>query len=162
MLPDLRYAWRTFRHSPGLIAAAILATALGVGANTAIFSVIHAVLLRPLPYTPPSFDTRSSNSVMPRTRGIGVRMALGAQAGDVVRLILSSGLGLTMAGVAIGAAGALALTRLMRSLIFGVSASDPLTFAGVAAVLIVVAAVASFVPARRAARVDPIDALRME
>jgi ABC-type antimicrobial peptide transport system permease subunit len=101
-------------------------------------------------------------SVMLRTREIGVRMALGAQGGDVVRLILRHGLLMTLAGTLLGAAGALALTQLMRSLVFGMSASDPLTFAMVAAVLLLVAAVASYVPARRASRMNPMRALRME
>jgi putative ABC transport system permease protein len=103
-----------------------------------------------------------SYSVMLRTREIGVRMALGAQGGDVVRLILRHGLLMTLAGTLLGAAGALALTQLMRSLVFGMSASDPLTFAMVAAVLLLVAAVASYVPARRASRMNPMRALRME
>ena len=103
-----------------------------------------------------------SYSVMLRTREIGVRMALGAQSGDVVRLILRSGLTMTLAGTLLGMAGALALTQLMQSLVFGVSASDPLTLAAVAALLLLVAAVASYVPARRASRMDPTRALRVE
>ena len=77
-----------------------------------------------------------SYSVMLRTREIGVRMALRAQGGDVVRLILRHGLLMTLAGTALGGAGALALTRLMQSLVFGMSASDPLTFAAAAVVLL--------------------------
>jgi len=103
-----------------------------------------------------------SYSVMLRTREIGVRMALGAQSGDVVRLILRRGLLMTLAGTLLGAAGALELTQLMQSLVFGMRASDPLTFAAVAAVLLLVAAAASYVPARRASRMDPIRALRVE
>jgi ABC-type antimicrobial peptide transport system permease subunit len=99
---------------------------------------------------------------MLRTREIGVRMALGAQSGDVVRLSLRSGLTMTLAGTLLGIAGALALTQLMQSLVFGVSASDPLTLAAVAALLLLVAAVASYVPARRASRMDPTRALRVE
>jgi putative ABC transport system permease protein len=101
-----------------------------------------------------------SYSVVLRTREIGVRMALGAQPGSVVRLILANGLAMTLAGVAIGAAGAFALTQWMSSLIFQVSASDPLTFAGVAVVLVLVAVLASYIPARRASRLNPIEALR--
>jgi putative ABC transport system permease protein len=103
-----------------------------------------------------------SYTVMLRTREIGVRMALGAQAGDVLRLVLANGLGLTVGGVAIGAAGALALTRLMRGIVFGVSPSDPLTFAGVAVMLVAVALLACYVPARRAAAVDPMHSLRAD
>ena len=103
-----------------------------------------------------------SYSVMLRTREIGVRMALGAQGGDVVRLILRHGLLMTLAGVLLGGAGALELTQLMQSLVFGMRASDPLTFAAVATVLLLVAALASYLPARRASRMDPMRALRME
>jgi putative ABC transport system permease protein len=103
-----------------------------------------------------------SYTVTLRTREIGVRVALGAQAGDVLRLVLRNGLALTLLGVAIGGAGALALTRLMRGLVFGVSPSDPLTFAAVPAVLIGVAMAACYAPARRASAVDPIESLRSE
>jgi putative ABC transport system permease protein len=97
-----------------------------------------------------------------RAREIGVRMALGASAGSVLRLVLSQGMTTAAIGVAIGIAGSLALTRAMQSLLFGVSATDPLTFVGVAVVLALVAFLASYLPARRAARVDPMIALRCE
>jgi putative ABC transport system permease protein len=103
-----------------------------------------------------------SYSVMLRTREIGVRMAVGARGGDVVRLILRHGLLMVLAGTLLGGLGALSLTQLMQSLVFGMSASDPLTFAAVAAVLLLVAAVACYVPARRASRMDPMRALRVE
>jgi len=103
-----------------------------------------------------------SYSVMLRTREIGVRMALGARGGDVVRLILRNGLLLTVVGTLLGGAGAMALTRLMQTLVFGVSASDAPTFGAVAGVLLVVAALASYIPARRASRMDPVRALRVE
>jgi putative ABC transport system permease protein len=101
-------------------------------------------------------------SVTQRTHEIGVRMAIGARPADVVRMVLGEGGRLAMAGVALGSALAIAGARLIRGLLFDVSATDPLTFAAVAAGLLAVALVASYVPARRATRVDPLVALRGE
>jgi predicted permease len=97
-----------------------------------------------------------------RTTEIGVRIAVGAGLDRVVRMVITQSLKLAVAGVVLGLIGALILARLMRSLLFGVSPTDPITLAAVALVLILLALAASFLPARRAARVDPVEALRME
>jgi putative ABC transport system permease protein len=97
-----------------------------------------------------------------RTREIGLRMALGAQHREVLMLMLKQGLRLTLIGTAIGLAGALALTRLMSSLLFGVDAADPATFAVMVLLLIAVSMFACYLPARRATRIDPLIALRSE
>jgi putative ABC transport system permease protein len=101
-----------------------------------------------------------SYSVTQRTHELGIRMALGASDSDVRRLILSRAVGITLAGTSIGAIGVFAVTRLMRGLLFGVEPTDAFTFFAVCGGLAVVALVASYVPARRATRVDPLVALR--
>jgi len=103
-----------------------------------------------------------SNTVAQRTHEIGVRMALGAGRSSVLRLVLSSGMRLAVLGISLGTAGAFALTRLMKSFLFHVTPTDPATFVEVALFLFLVALLASYIPARRATRVDPVVALRYE
>jgi putative ABC transport system permease protein len=103
-----------------------------------------------------------SYSVEQRTREIGLKMALGAQTHDVVRSVLAQGMKPVLLGLGIGLIGALTAARIMKSLLYQVSGADPTTFAGIAAVLVIVAFLAAYIPARRAARVDPIIALRWE
>lgn len=103
-----------------------------------------------------------SFAVAQHTREIGIRMALGARASDVLRMVIGHGLALTAAGILIGVMAASALTRLMASLLFGVSATDTLTFAATSSLLVLMAVLACWIPARRATKIEPVAALRYE
>ena len=103
-----------------------------------------------------------SYSVAQRTREVGIRMALGARTIDVIKLVVRDGLKLVLIGVGVGLAGALALTRLMTTLLFNVTPTDAMTYTTVAVALILVALIACCIPARRATKVDPLVALRFE
>ena len=97
-----------------------------------------------------------------QTRDIGIRMALGARRTDVLRAVLGQGLKLILIGVLVGIAGAVALTRILSSLLYDVTPTDPLTLLAVSGILMAIALVASYIPARRAAKIDPMAALRYE
>jgi hypothetical protein len=204
---DIRYALRQLARNPGFTLVTAATLALGVGANTTIFSFVNAVLLRPparvaaperlvgiytSDYSGPAYGASSypdveefakqrgvfagaalalaaigiygvmAYAVAQRTREMGVRMALGATPANVLRLVVGHGVGLVTAGVAVGLLGAFAATQALRSLLFGVSATDPSTFALATLFLAAVACLASYVPARRATRVAPTEALRYE
>lgn len=127
--------------------------------NTTLLSIFAAVALV---LTVIGLYGVMSYSVAQRTNEIGIRMALGAQTRDVLRLIVKQGLRLVLIGLVLGMAGALALTRLLSSLLFGVGTKDPMTFVAIATLLALVALVACYVPAWRATKVDPLEALRYE
>jgi ABC-type antimicrobial peptide transport system permease subunit len=150
--PDVPLRFRTFTqiYAASLGARQFNLTLVSVFAATALILAV-AGIYGVMAYT-----------VTQRRREIGVRVALGASPGQVFRIILGQGLFTTAIGVAVGVVGALGLTRTLETLLFDVKPTDPPTFAAVVALLVGVAALACYMPARRATRADPVDALRQE
>jgi len=144
VLDDVRYALRGFRKTPAFTAVALLTLTLAIGANTALFSLLNALALRDL------------------LREIGIRIALAADPFRVMTEVVRDGLAVTLGGVVVGFAAALGTSVLVKSLLFGISNHDPVTLLAAPTSLIVITIAACLLPAARAARVDPILALRAE
>jgi ABC-type antimicrobial peptide transport system, permease component len=199
LLQDVRYAFRQLRKNPAFATVAVLTLALGIGANTTIFSVMNATFLQIEPDRPVS-QARSmeeivhdsigsrrfpavllsafallalvlvavgiigvvSYSVAQRTQEIGIRIALGACSGDVQSLIVSASMKWVLMGVAVGMGASMGLARLLGNLLYEVKPSNPLLLGAVALLLTAVAALASYIPARRACKVDPMVALHYD
>jgi ABC-type lipoprotein release transport system permease subunit len=171
---DLRYGARMLFKQPGFTLIAVVTLALGIGANTAIFSLVNTVLLRAGAWVAGGFALLAlalaglglygvmSYATGQRTRELGIRIALGAQGRDVLWLVIRQGMMLALLGLLLGLAGAWALTRLMTSVLYGVSATDVVTFAGVTLLLALIVLLACWIPARRATKVDPMIALRCD
>jgi predicted lysophospholipase L1 biosynthesis ABC-type transport system permease subunit len=181
LFKNLRFAWRQMRRSPGFAITAILTLALGIGATTAIYTVVYATLLAPMPYPKPNqlvmvwsqFGSSTHNSVSSadyldwkqlgeRTHEIGVRMALGADRSHVVTMVLREALILACTGLAIGLVGAWLVERAMQSTLYGIGSIDFSALAAVSAILLAATFLAGYIPARRASRVDPMRALRID
>jgi hypothetical protein len=187
---ELRHTIRGLAKDRGFTAMVVLSLAVGIGAITAIFSLVNGVLLRPPAYRDPERLVAAAQIVPSdaggaiRSRGAGAggvrnlrggllcggapaggdgdSLALGAARGNVLGMVLRQGMMPVVAGLAAGAVLALAIGRYLASLLFEVSPRDPLAFAAAGTVLMVVSAVACLVPARRATKVNPIEALRVE
>jgi hypothetical protein len=179
---DVVYALRAFGRAPGFTSVVILTLALGIGATTAVFSVVHAILIDPLPY--PNQDRLVmifeefaavavvlaaiglyavlSQLIAQRTREFGVRMALGARKNDLLKLVLREGMVLTLVGLAAGLMITLSLAGFLRSLIYGLKTTDRWTLSAGSLLLLLVTLLAMYLPALRASRVDPKVALQYE
>jgi hypothetical protein len=175
---DIRRSLRALRKRPAFAAGTILTLALVIGASTAIFSALYGLVFRRLPYDDPGrlvmlwdsnrktgeeqmfvSDVRTGGEVVSEA---SARLVLGATRGRILYLVLKQGTSLAGAGVIAGTAAAAAFARSLASMLYGVAPMEPATFAGTAMFLLMVAFLACYVPARRAATVDPIVALRHE
>jgi hypothetical protein len=177
LLEHLLYPGRRLRKTPAFTAVVVVALGLGVGANTAIFSNLLP-MLGVEPVAGRTFTSKVdqpgqqlagvgiygviAHSAASRTHEIGVRVALGAQHSDGLRLVVGQGIRLAATGMTMGLGAALALTRLLTGFLYQVRPTDTLTFAAGVGLLGTVAVLASYIPARRAAGLDPVMALRHE
>jgi hypothetical protein len=157
LLQDTRYGLRNLLRTPGFTIVAMLTLALGIGANTTIFSVINDTPLKPLPFPDP--DRRVSGFI---TMEEIVRESTGSRRFPMLLLSVFSVLALVLAGLAAGVAGSAGLTRLLAGMLYDVRPLDPSVLGGVVVLLAAVALLASYLPARHAARIDPIAALRCD
>jgi len=157
---DIKYAVRAMRGNRTVTAVVVLTLALAIGANTAVFSAIAALMALLLGVV--GIYGVISYTVSQRRREIGIRAALGAQRRDLERMFVRHGLVLAGVGIAIGLAAAAGVTRLMSTLLYGVSSLDPLTYAAVPLILVATTVLASYLPARQVASVEPVEALRSE
>jgi putative ABC transport system permease protein len=160
LLHDLRYALRALRRSPGFAASTMVGNAVAVPRFNLLLVASFAVLALALAAI--GIYGIVAYLVTQRTREIGIRIALGARRSDVLRLVVVDGLRPVLLGAAAGAAGAVVVAQALRGLLFGVAPLDPVSFAGVPVLLLLVALMAAALPACRATRVDPILALRDE
>jgi hypothetical protein len=159
---DSGFALRMMRKNLGFTIAAIVVLGPGIAAPRLTANLLGLFALVALAIAAAGIGGVMALSVSQRTHEIGVRMAIGARPAEIVFMVLRQGMMLVFAGLALGLAGAFALTHAMRSLLFGVTPTDPITFGLVAAALLVAAFAACCIPARRAVQVDPLRALRAE
>lgn len=167
LIKDIRHSIRAILRRPGFTAIAVTALAVGIGINAALFSVVSAVVLDAFALLALLMASLGlygviSYLVEQRTQEPGIRIALGAQRRNVLRLVLTHGIKMASMGVAAGLLASLGLTHLLSVLLYGVNATDPATFAVISVLLMLVAVLACYVPARRATKVDPLVALRYE
>jgi len=162
---DLRYCFRILTRKPGFTLVAIITLALVTRSlrerrfNLLLLSAFAAIALL---LAGVGIYGLISFSISQRTHEIGLRMALGARTRDITRMVLGEGIALALIGIGAGVVGALLLTRLLKSFLFGITPTDPVTFTSISVLLVALALLASYLPARRAARVDPMVALRHE